>query len=486
MEALALTIAEDWTRKLAAVALVGAALAGCARFQPEPLSPAVNAAALEGRTLGDPRLQRFLLASLPASGAARAPEWNLDKLTLAALYYHPDLAIARARLDASRAGIVTAGERPNPTLNFGAVFGTAAVSGAAFPAGAAPVILGPVINFVIETFGKREDRSAQARQLAEAAREDLATAAWQVRGRVRTALLDLWAAQRRRELARQQIGLRQQLVALLEQRFAAGFATALDVTRERIALAQVRLGIRDVDRLEAEARVQLATAIGIPVHALDGVRLSVSVFDHPKAPDAASLGGPLRRRALTERTDVRSSLAQYEAAQVALRLQIANQYPNLLLGPGYNYEFGTNRFILDPAIELPIFNQNRGPIAEAVANRQRAAASFTALQAQIIGAIDAAAAAYRTTTQAVGNAGALAAGEEVRQRQARAAFAAGESDRPALLTAELELQVIRSARFDVLVLQLQALGALEDALQQPLFGADAGNGRPRAAAAHRP
>ena len=191
----------------------------------------VNAATLDSRRLDDPRLRRFLLASLPAGRAASDSAWTLGTLTLAALYYHPDLAVADARLAVSRAGVITARERPNPTLNLSAVFGTAAVSGAAFPPGVLPVVVGPVVNVLIETFGKREDRTAQAQHLVEAAREDLDTAAWQVRGRVRTALLNLWATQRRLDLARQEIALRQQLVTLLEQRLAAGFATALDVTR---------------------------------------------------------------------------------------------------------------------------------------------------------------------------------------------------------------------------------------------------------------
>jgi len=454
---------------LAMAAVAGLALAGCARFRPEPLAPAVNAAVLEGRALDNPGLQRFLLASRPAGRTAPNPVWTLGTLTLAALYYHPDLAVANARLTVSQAGVITARERPNPTLNLSAVFGTAAVSGAAFPPSVLPVVVGPVVNVLIETFGKRGDRTAQAQHLVEAAREDLDTAAWQVRGRVRTALLNLWAARRRLDLARQEIALRQQLVALLEQRLVAGFATALDVTRERIALAQASLGIRDVKRLEADARVQLATAVGVPVRALNEVPISTAAFDHPAAPAADLAAGPLRRRALAERADVRSSLAQYEAAQSALQLQVANQYPNLLLGPGYNYEFGTNRFILNPALDFPIFNQNQGPIAQAAANRQQAAASFTALQAQVIGAIDAVAATYRTTAQSLETADALLAGEQVRQRQARSTFAAGESDRPTLVAAELEAAVIQSSRFDALVLHRQALGALEDALQHPLF-----------------
>jgi outer membrane protein, heavy metal efflux system len=457
-----------WSRGLA-IACIGAALTGCADFHPQPLSPADNATALESRTLADERLQRFLRASLPAdSYAVRAPDWGLGKLTLAALYYHPDLPVARAALAGSQAGVVTAHARPNPTLSLTAVFGTAAVSGA-FPPDALPLVVGPVVDFLIETAGKREARTAQAQHIVDAAREDLATATWQVRGRVRVAMLNLWASRNRLKLGQEQIRLRQQLVALLEQRFAAGEATALDLARERVALAQATLGHQDELGREAEAQGQLATAIGVPAKALNSVQISVTAFDHVKLPKANLVAGPLRRQALTERSDVKSSLALYEAAQAALRLQIAKQYPDVRLGPGYNYEFGTNRFILSPVVDLPIFNQNQGPIAQAVANRQEAAANFTALQAKIIGAIDAAGVKYGATTQSLRIADRLSTSEQLRQRQARAAFASGATDRPTLITTELEAAVIWASRFDALVQQRQALGALEDALQQPLF-----------------
>jgi len=449
---------------------VGLALAGCAQFRPEPLLPALNAAALDSRSLENPRLRRFLQASQERTSAIG---WSLDTLTLAALYYHPDLAVARAKLDAAQADIVTAHQRPNPSLSLAAALNGAAVAGA-LPPGALPLTVGPVVNVLIETFGKREARTAQARQLMEVARADLAMAAWQVRGRVRTALLDLWAAQKRRELAQRQVALRQQLVALLEQRLGAGFATALDVTRERIALVQATLGIRDVERMQADARVQLATAIGVPVSALAGVPVSDAAFDHPMTPSQDVASGPLRRRALTERPDVQASLTRYGAAQSALQLAVAGQYPNVTLSPGYNYDVGFNRFFLSPTFDLPLFNQNQGPIARAVADRQQAAASFTALQAQIIGAVDTAAAAYRATARTLQTASGLLARGQARQRQVEASFKAGETDRPTLVAAELELAVIQSSQFDAVVLQRQALGALEDALQQPLFVPHAG------------
>lgn len=450
-------------RSLLLTVAVTALLAGCATYQSRPLSPVKQAAALDQRSLDAPRLQHFLAQSIPAdktSDPTRA--WDLTALTFAALYYQPDLDLARAKLATARAGVTTAKQRPNPTLDFSLNYNADSPI-------AVPFTVGPVINFLVETFGKRGYRTAQAQHTLAAARWDLATTGWQVRGHVRTALLDLWAARQRLQLARQRLALQQHLVNLIDRRLAVGEASSLDSTREHINRAQVTLAVQDLERSMGEARVQLATAIGVPDHALDGVSLSLQIFEQPPPPVQKLASGAWRERALTERTDVQASLADYKASQSALQLQIAHQYPNLSLGPGYNYDLGDNRYLLNVGAELPIFNQNQGPIADAIARRAQAAASFEALQAKIIGAIDQGAVAYRGTTQSLASADALLVDAQHRREQIAKAFKAGFADRPTLVTAELELASIQASRFDALVAQKQALAALEDALQQPLF-----------------
>jgi outer membrane protein, heavy metal efflux system len=454
------------------VAWAGMLVSGCVSYQPEPISPEANARALESRSLNDPRLRQFIaLALRPDSEAAAEPTWDLTTLTLAAVYYHPDLEVAHAKLAAAQAAVITAQERPNPVLNFTNIVGQGLVAGA-IPAGAAPLTIGPAVDFLIETFGKREARTAQAEVLAEAARFDVATAAWQVRSRVRTALLALWAAERRLTLTRQRFELEDQLVSLLEQRQAAGEASALDVSRERINRGEITLAVNDLELSAAEARVQLATAIGIPAQALDGVNLAMNVFDHPPAIEPKFDAAAWRREALTQRSDVQASLENFEATQEALRLAIADQYPNVTLGPGYSYQYGINQYQLDFATTLPIFNQNQGAIAEALARRQQAAAAFTALQAQILGAIDAASIAYRTSTQNLASADALMAEERRRARQIGSSFRGGETDRPTLVTAQLEAATTALSSFEAIFRQREALGALEDALQRSLYGPD--------------
>ena len=455
------------------VAFALAALAmpagGCARYHPALLSPGANAAALEARSLDNPRLLRFIAAGLRQKAVPRErARWDLTSLTLAAVYYHPDLDVARARLAGARAAVVTARQRPNPSLDLRAAVDSAAVPGAITP-GALPLTIGPMINLIVETFGKREYRTAAARRLADAARWDLASAGWQVRRRVRAALLDLWAARRRTALTGRRLDLRQQLAGLLEQRFAVGEANALDVARERIARDKTAIALRRFEAAAAAAKAALAAAIGLPAAALDEERVSFGAFARGDPLHDGLDEGKLRRRALTGRTDVEAALARYRAAQSELQLAVAGQYPNLTLGPGYEYDAGTNKFGISSAVELPVFNQHQGQIAQAAAKRRQAAASFTLLQAHIIAAIETAVAGYQAARRALATAEALLAAARRREAQVAASFRIGEVDRPTLVTAEIETATVGLARFDARVGELQAVGALEDAVQQPLF-----------------
>ena len=448
---------------------IGPVLTACASYQPAPIFPAQSAEAIQARSLADPRLRTFIAAAraagLDAGASTRAePDWDLTTLTLAALYYHPNLDLARARLAEARAGVRTAGQVPNPSLSFEELSYRPGVSGAS------AWTIAPVINFLIETFGKRGDRTKEAQALMAAARADLTTVTWQVRGGVRDALMNLWAAQQHLALVQQRLDLEEQLVRLLEHRFAAGAASALDVARERTNRNQNSLAARDAERQDVLARTQLADAIGIPLAALDGVDVSFAAIERPEQPGAELSSGELRRTALVDRSDVQALLAQYAAAESAVALQIANQYPNITLSPGYGYDTGQHKYLLLPAADLPIFNRNQGPIAAALAARDAAAARFTGLQTQVIEAVDGATAQYQAATRALASAAAWLADAQDRERRTSRWFQAGEADRPTLLTAQLERIAAEQSRFDALAQQRQALGAVEDALQHPFYG----------------
>ena len=94
-------------------------MAGCAKFHPQSVSPVKTAAALESRQLDNLKLKEFLETCLNRKIAPwPVRDWDFPMLTLAAMYYHPDPDVARTQWQVAEAGIITAGQRPNPIARF--------------------------------------------------------------------------------------------------------------------------------------------------------------------------------------------------------------------------------------------------------------------------------------------------------------------------------------------------------------------------------
>jgi outer membrane protein TolC len=176
----------------------------------------------------------------------------------------------------------------------------------------------------------------------------------------------------------------------------------------------------------------------------------------------------MRAAAVRNRLDVQRALAQYEAAQSALQLQVALQYPNIDLGPGYNYEEGANFIALGVSTVLPLRNRNQGPIAEAEAQRKVAGAKFLAVQSMVIADTDKAmrqyTAAYATQEEAAHSVGQL----EMQQEAAGRMLQSGETDQLTVVAAQLQTSVAERARLDALHQTQLSLGLVEDALQRPI------------------
>ena len=172
--------------------------------------------------------------------------------------------------------------------------------------------------------------------------------------------------------------------------------------------------------------------------------------------------------ALRHRADIQSALADYAASQSALQLEIARQYPDVHLGPGYQYDQGDHKFTLAITAELPILNQNQVPIAEATAKRAEAAARFDSLQAKVITEIDRAVAGCHVTTENLSSLESLGAAREKQARAVEAQRTAGAADQLDVANAQLELVTGDLALLDGRVKLHQSYAALEDALQRPL------------------
>jgi outer membrane protein TolC len=439
------------------------AVAGCAHFEPHPVSPAQSAAQFDARRLDDSGLKKLLAQNLGHESQSWPLEkWDLNSLTLAAFYFHPDLEVARAQWRVAEAGALTAGARPNPSVSFSPGYDTQ------IPGNYSPWLIPVTFDIPIETAGKRGKRIAEAEKIAESARWSFVTAAWQVRRNVRDSLMDFQMAGRRAALLQAQFAAQTEIAKQLQQRLDAGAISRPELTTAQIALNKSQLDLSAAQAKRAEAHSRLAEALGVSLAALDGVNLE---FDFPAIVPDALTSVEARSVALRGRADILGALADYAAAEADLRLQVAKQYPDLHLGPAYSWNSGNagdSQWSLGVTLELPILDQNQGPIAEAEARRKLAAAKFIALQAQVIGTIDRAVAGLEAARKQLQTGASVLAASERQQKSVAAQVQAGAVERLDLSSAEIELNFVRLAQLDGEAQLQSAVGALEDTLQSPL------------------
>jgi outer membrane protein TolC len=423
-------------------------LTSCVRYQPHPLDPPHSEQQFRTRSLSDPGLIAFL----------KRTDWPPAKLQLrdlyaVALYYSPDLDVARAHLRTAQAGIITANTRPNPSLGIGGGYTNAPES---------PLVFYFTPSVILETGGKRAIRTLEAGKLAEAARVDVDATAWRVLSRVRAAWVDYAMALRNVDVLNNEIRARNETIAILDKRLSVGEGARPEVESARALLIAVQVESRAASTAVSESAANLAATVGMPaLPTVDTSILPETLADLPL--------GDIQKAGLLHRADVRRSLLEYAADEAALQLEIAKQRPDIQLNPGYNFDEGHHKITFGPGFDIPVFNLNKGPIAEAEARRTEAEARFNALQAQAIGEMETALARYKGTRTELNDADrTLVAIETTRTAAMQRAVIAGEEDRLSLSGVRIEGAVAARARLEAERRLQGALGALEDAVQQPL------------------
>ena len=427
-------------------------LPGCVPYQPLPIDPLETSLNFTERSLDDPALRRFMAEQKSGHGA-----WGVARLAVAAAFFQGEVAVARAEAAAAAAGIETAGQSPNPVFSFAPGYNTSSH-------GISPWILAPTLDVTLETADKRGLRLAAARAQAEAAQLRVAAAAWAVRAKVRAAMLELHAAQENTALLRSEVALHELAITHLQALVNVGESPGFELTQERLGLSRTKLALHDAEKMTAISRAQLAAAIGVPAAALAAVTLDFSDF----AALAAVPGAGLRRRALTHRADLLATLADYAVADAELRLEVAKQYPDVHLSPGYEFDQDDNKWSLGISVELPVFNQNRGPIAVAVATRKTARTKFEASQQAVFGQIEIALAGYKEATAKAATAAALAEQATLATVATEQLVNIGELGPLELTRRRLEASAAKLSQFDATIQAQQTAGELEAAVQVPL------------------
>ncbi len=421
---------------VSAAATLLAAGQACVEYRQHPLNPVASENALRARAI---------------------PQASLDLASLIeiALRYSAEIELSRAKAASADAALVTARQRLNPSLAAEGGYNRT-------PDSVATYSVSP--TFTIETAGKRGYRILEAEKLRQAAMIALSETEWQVRTRVRNAALAYDSVVTRLNLLRDEAALHAEVIEIYSKRVELGEAAKPELDAALSEAAAVSVSIRNAEGEVSQALAMLAAAIGVPAVALEGKQIV-----YPGVPGVPPLL-TARKAGLLHRADIQRSLAEYEAADARLRLEVANQYPNIPLNPAYTFQEGFPAYTLGSVLEsLPVFHHRQGQIAEAEAARKQAEAQFLLLQAQVISQTELAqrqySAAFAEWTTARDS---LTRIQQERERAVLSGFGAGDRDRLDVAQARLQTLAVRRTTADALARVQSALAALEAAVQSPV------------------
>lgn len=435
-----------------------AALAGCATVGPDyrvPANAAINRPGAAAPFLG--------AGETPYQSAALPPQWwrlyqdpTLDGLIQKAFAANADLRVASANLARVRAvqDEVEAAAGPVATVGAAPAYGrmSAAAKGRSdtLPAGWTHDA-GISVSYQADLFGKIARAVEAAGADTEAARAGYDLARVMVAADTARAYLDACGAARQMTVAQGSIDLQEKFVELTEQRVRAGRGTALDSSRARGQLEQLRAGFPTLRAQQRTAQYRLAVLTGdLPA------TLNAQVGQCRAAPRLASPipvgdGVALLRR----RPDIRQAERGLAAASARIGVATADLYPSISLGlsagsTGPLAQFGAGNAMhwsLGPLISwtLPDTGSAHSRIAQAEAGSALALARF---DGTVLGALRDVESALTVYARELDRHAALTAARDqdaLASKQAQALFRAGRTDFLTTLDADRTLAAAESS-----------------------------------------
>jgi NodT family efflux transporter outer membrane factor (OMF) lipoprotein len=428
-------------KNLALAAALIATLAGCGTVGPDyrvPAAAVVNRTGAAAPFVGAAEAP-FAMSALPPPWWRLYQDATLDALIDKAFAANTDLRVAAANLERVRAvqDEVDVATRPSVGLTAAPGYGraSAAAKGLRDPLRAGFTHdAGVNVSYQVDLFGKiaRAIEAAGADTQAAQAGYDLARV--MVVADTARAYVDACAAGQQIAVAQGSIDLQDKFAALTEQRVRAGRGTALDTSRARGQLEQLRAGLPTLMAQRRTAQYRRAVQTGDLPATLNQTVAACTAPPRLTSPIPVGDGVALLRR----RPDIRQAERALASSSARIGVATAELYPSISLGlsagsTGTLAQFGASnamRWSLGPLISwtLPDTGSAHSRIAQAEAGSAMALAHF---DGAVLGALRDTESALTVYARELDRHAALTAARDqdaLASKQARTLFRLGRTD----------------------------------------------------------
>ncbi|MCR8956226.1 TolC family protein [Variovorax sp. S2] len=287
---------------------------------------------------------------------------------------NPGLSSAAREQEATDAAVLQAGAWPNPVLE-------AQVED--LRRGNRTTTL--LLSQPVELGGKRAARVAAAERARDQAASALLARRSELRASTITLFFDVLAAQERLRLMQDSLGLAQAATRAAANRVAAGKVPPLEETRSRVAEAGIQVELQQAEGALRSARRQVAALWGNPDPRFTQAEGAVD------RPPPLALAQDVERR-LAAAPMLRQARLEVERRQALSQLEQARRVPDVTVSlgakrvpadEGMGSSNGRNQVVVGVSVPLPIFDTNRGNVAEALSREEKARDDLAAAELQL-------------------------------------------------------------------------------------------------------
>ncbi len=337
-------------------------LTGCAGYHAQPLRDHLPAMA---------KVEREMAAALRHDHPASAQPVNLhaplsgEDLGEVAVLLNPDLRAMRAQIGVAQAQVFAAGLLPDPQLSLSADLPSNVAAGYtnAYSMG---------LSWSLASLFTRSANLHIARAQEQSVQYQVAWQEWMVANQTRMLARQLYYLQEQEAVSQQAAATTDQLYRISVQNLRLGDATITTTALRQIAWLDSQDRQLALRRQVTRVRQDLNKVMGLPPE----MHLALRAPEMPRNLPAAARLVPL---ADTHRLDLLALRAGYQAQEARVRRAILGQYPGFSIGITRAADT-SNIQTIGPSIHLdiPLWNRNRGVIAESEATRAQLHAAYTA------------------------------------------------------------------------------------------------------------
>lgn len=313
-------------------------------------------------------------------------EWGLKELMLCALFYNPKIEIAKKEWNIAKIQEVVAPIKAPSSFGFEAGRQT---SGKAENSRNA---IGLNLTTLFETADKAKIREEKAKNQSLVKRLELRKLVWDIKTDLTLNFIRYQQQILNLQVLRNEIKFQNEILNMVRKRKTQGLSSSLDSNLNQIELNKNIQKLNEEQYQLNETKSKLAAIIGLSPEKFNVMRLAIINYDEQiegftKILDDETKQQDIINLGLFNRIDLRIALAKYAVSESQLKLNIANQYPDIKFSPAYIFDYGASKWLLGITSIIPTIEKNKYLVEEAKNLRDIESLQIEKIQTTIINEI---------------------------------------------------------------------------------------------------